>query len=92
MKYKSNANEKLLIEQYLEKIRPQLASIIDDLRSLGSWKFHLTMKIDFMSSKVCNGKRLMHCKSYGTEIMIGNDTSEITEELFQSLLQRYQIG
>ena len=41
------------------------------------------MKIDFMSPIVSNGIRLMQSKSDSTEIMIGNDTDEIIEELFQ---------
>ena len=32
----------------------------------------------------------MHTKSNNTEIMIGSDTNEFIEELFKSLLQRYQ--
>ena len=32
----------------------------------------------------------MHTKSDGIEIMIGNETDEIIEELFDFLLQRYQ--
>ena len=32
----------------------------------------------------------MHTKSDDIEVMIGNETDEIIEELFDSLLQRYQ--
>ena len=32
----------------------------------------------------------MHSKSYNVEIMICSETNEIIEELFKSLLQRYQ--
>ena len=34
----------------------------------------------------------MHTKSDNIEIMMGSETNEITEELFKSLLQRYQEG
>ena len=34
----------------------------------------------------------MHSKSDNVEIMIGSETNEIIEELFKSLLQRYQEG
>ena len=34
----------------------------------------------------------MHCKSDNTEILIGNKTNEIIEDLFNSILQRYQKG
>ena len=32
----------------------------------------------------------MHAKRDNVEIMMGNETDEIIEELFESLLQRYQ--
>ena len=34
----------------------------------------------------------MHAKSDNIEIMIGNETDEIIEKLFETLLQRYQEG
>ena len=36
--------------------------------------------------------RTMHSKSNNIEIMIGNETDETIEELFESLLQKYQKG
>ena len=34
----------------------------------------------------------MHTKSYNVEIIKGSETDEIIEDLFKSLLQRYQEG
>ena len=34
----------------------------------------------------------MHTKSYDVEIMMGNETDEIIEDLCKSPLQRYQKG
>ena len=34
----------------------------------------------------------MHSKSDNIEIMVNDKTVEVIEELFQSLLSRYQIG
>ena len=52
------------------------------------------MEIDFMPSKDSkdSNETSLHIKSINIEIMIGNETDEIIEELFQSLLQRYQEG
>ena len=36
--------------------------------------------------------RTMHTKSDNIETMMGSETNKITEELFKSLLQRYQEG
>ena len=61
-KCKSNGdgNNTLSMEEYLGKIRPFLTCMIDDLRISGAWKIHLTMKINFMSTKNCNEKNLVH--------------------------------
>ena len=50
----------------------------------------LIMTINFFSSKDSNETHTMHTTSDSIEIMIGTETDEIIEELFDSLLQRYQ--
>ena len=45
-----------------------------------------------MSSKDSDETRTMHSKRNIIEILIGNETDEITEELFDSLLQEYKKG
>ena len=48
------------------------------------------MKINFISSKDSEETWNMSTKSDSVEIMTGSETDEITEELFESLFQRYQ--
>ena len=50
------------------------------------------MTIDFTSSKDSDEICTMHTKSNNIEIMMGNETDEIIEDLFESLLQNYQEG
>ena len=50
------------------------------------------MAINFFSYKVSEEIRTMHSKSDNIEILIGNETGEIIEDLFDSFLQRYQKG
>ena len=50
------------------------------------------MIINFISSKDSDETRTMHIKSNNIEIMIGNETGKINEELFEGLLQRYKEG
>ena len=50
------------------------------------------MSINFISSKHSNETRTVHTKSGNIEMMIGNETNEVIEELFDSLLQKYQKG
>ena len=56
------------------------------------WKIQLTMAINFISSKYSDDTRTMHTKSNNVEIMIGSETDEIIEDLFESFLQKYQEG
>ena len=65
--------------------------MIKDYKSKGEWKIQLTAEINFTSLKPDSSeKRIMHTKSDKTEIMIGDDTNDVTKELFKSFLQRYQ--
>ena len=66
--------------------------IINDLKTQGEWKIQLAKAIYFISSKDSNETRTMDSKSGNIEILIGNKKDEITEELFDSLLQKYQKG
>ena len=50
------------------------------------------MAINFISSKDSDETRTMHAKSNNVEIMIGSETDEIIEDLFESFLQKYQEG
>ena len=51
------------------------------------------MAIDFISSKEDSDEtRTMRTKTDNKEIMMGSETDYIIEELFKSLLQRYQEG
>ena len=88
-------------------VRPYLIDIINDHKShegvhsdnkvmdyktLGECKIQLTMSINFISHKGSNETRTMHTKSDNIEIMMSSETDKTIEELFKSLLQRYQKG
>ena len=71
---------------------------INDHKTQGEWRIHsgntiITMAINFISStKHSDETHTMHTKSNNAEIMMASETDEIMEELFKSLLQRYQEG
>ena len=48
------------------------------------------MIINFISSKDSDEIRTMRTNSINIEIMMGNETNEVIEELFESFLQKYQ--
>ena len=50
------------------------------------------MQVNFISSKVSDETRTMHAKSNNVEIMVDIETDKFIEDLFESLLQRYQEG
>ena len=60
-------------------------------KTQGEWKIHLTEAVNFISSKEdFDETRTMHTKSNNIAIMGASETDKIIEELFKSLLQRYQ--
>ena len=50
------------------------------------------MKVNFMSSKDNGDGQFMDSKSGSVEIITVNETNEIINQLFESLLSSYQIG
>ena len=48
------------------------------------------MAINFISSKDSDETRTVHTKSNNVEIMMGNETDEIIEDLFEYFLEEYQ--
>ena len=71
-------------------IRPYLSAMINDHKTQNEWKIQLAMQINFISSKDSGETRTIHTKSHNIEIMMGNETDEIIENRFESLLQNYQ--
>ena len=69
-------------------IRPYLRYILSDYKTQRERKTQLTIIINFKSSKDSDEIRTMNTKSNNIEIIMGNKT--VVEELFESLLQKYQ--
>ena len=81
------------VNEYLDMIRPYLIVIINDNKTQSEWKIQLTIAINFISSNLDSGEtRIMHAKSDNVEIMMSSEAEEIIDDLFESLLQRYQEG
>ena len=53
-------------------------------------KIHLTIAINFISSKDSDEVLTTHIESDNIEIMVGSETDEIMEEILETLLQRYK--
>ena len=72
------------------KRRIRSGKTVIDYKTQDGWKIQLTMEINFISSKDSNETLIMRTKSNNIEIIMGNETDEIVEEIFESPLQRYQ--
>ena len=91
IEYRSEGNEIITFEEYLDLIEPYLRELINDYKSKGEWKIQLTAQINFMSLRPGSDEiRVMHTRSVNEEFMSSSDTDEIIKEVFKSLLQRYQ--
>ena len=83
--------KKLSIGEYLNKIRPYLKDVINNLKKSDAWEIQLTMAINVISSKNDNNQeRLMHSKRDNIEIKINHEADEVIKEFFESLKNRYQ--
>ena len=90
---KGDKDKVLTVNKYLDMIRSHLVDMINDHKIKGEWKVQLTAAIDFISPNwVLMRLVIMRIKSENIKIMIGSKTNEVIEELFESLLQRYQEG
>ena len=85
-------NKNLSGKEYLDKIKPYLSDIIINLWKSDTWKIQLTIAINFISSENVDELHVMHSKSDNIELMPYDNANGVVNELFESLLSRYQIG
>ena len=90
MKAKETKIKKLSPKEYFDIITPYLRDMINDHKTRKVWTIQLTMQINFISFKDFKETRTMYTKSCNIEIMMGNETDGITDELHKSLLQNYK--
>ena len=57
----------------------------------GEWKIQLTMAINYISSNGSDETRNVRTESNNTEIMMGSETDEIIDELFESLCKNIKM-
>ena len=88
---RKGVNDKnLLPREYLHIIRPYLSNMINDYKTIREWKIQLTIQINFISHKDSEETCTIYTKTCNIDIMEGDETDEIIEELFEYLLQNYQ--
>ena len=91
LEYRSNGNNSLSFNEYLELIKPYLYDLINVYKAKGEWKLQLSAEIFFVSQKPdSNETCIMYTRSTPEEIIIGCETEEVAENLIMELLQKYQ--
>ena len=92
IEYESNGDKNitLSVEEYINKARPYLKDIINNLKNFETWRIQLTISNKFIFSIDNYEERVIHSKSDNIEIMISEEADEVTKELFDSLEKRYQ--
>ena len=95
LEYRSEGNNSLSFEEYINLIKPYLNDLINNKKDEGKWKLQSSAEISFVSQKpgsdACNVQaHVMYTRSTCEEFMIASETEEVTEKLIMSLLQKYQ--
>ena len=84
-----DGNNTLSVEEYLNKIRPYLKDIINNLRNADTWKIQLKMANNFISSINNGEEHVIHPKIDNIEILIDDEAGDFIIKLFDSLKNRY---
>ena len=79
IEYESNVgrNKTLSVEEYLNKTRPYLKDIINNLGKCDTWKIQLTIAINIIYSIDNDEECVIHSKSDDIEIMINDKANEV---------------
>ena len=68
-----------------------MRDLITDLQKSGTWKFQLTIAVNFLLSIDVDEERVMHLKRNNIDVLTYDNVNDIVDELFESLLSRYHI-
>ena len=91
LEYRSEGNNSLSFEEYLDLIKPHSNDLINTHKNKGEWKIQLTAQINFISLRPGSDEtRVMQTRSVNKEFMNGSNTDEVIKALFKSILQKYQ--
>ena len=81
-------NKTLSVEEYVNKIRPYLKYIINNIKKLNTWKIQLTTANNFLCSVNNDEECVMHLRSDNMKIKTNDEADKVTKELFDSVENR----
>ena len=73
----SNRNKTLSLEEYLNKIRPYLKDIINNLKKSDKQKIQLAISVNSISFVDNDEERVMHLKGDNIEIMMNDEADKV---------------
>ena len=89
---RGDKDKKLSIKEYLYTIIPQLTELINERKNnRNEQKNQLSMGVNFMCITDKGNTRTFYVKSDNEDIRLGNDTSDIINELIESFLSYYRM-
>ena len=84
-------NIKYALKEYLNLIEKYLRELLKEYKQKGEWKVKLTIEVIFILLKHGSDEsRIMYTRSDNIEIMFSDDNDDIIEQLFESLLKKYE--
>ena len=89
--YEIKGDKMLRLKEYLNLIEKYLRELIEEYKLKGEWKVQLTTEVNFISLKPGSDETLiMYKRSENVEIIFGDNNDDIIEQLFESLLKKYE--
>ena len=92
---RGDKDKKLLIEQYLDMIKPYLSDLVNKNKAIennsNEWKIQINMNVNFVSSNDIGEIRTIFVWSDNEEIRLGDETYDNVKRLINSFLNNYQI-
>ena len=78
------------MQEYFNKVKPYLRDEIINLQKSGTWKVHLTIAINFVSSKDVDEESVMHSENSDTKFKTFDNVNDIVDDFSSHFFQRYQ--
>ena len=89
--YESKGDKILNLQEYLNLIEKYLRELLEEYKQKGESKVQLAIEVNFISLKPGSDEtRIMYTRSDNIEIIFGDDNDDIIEQVFESLLKKYE--